>query len=289
MNRPYAHTRFHAQPPWEDWPYLALAGVETRQTPAYHLRGWERPGPPHCFFQFTLSGTGWFRDKTGDHDLPSGTGFLCDALDPGVEYGYPRGGREPWQFLFATMTGTMVYPQVRSLLARNGAIWTLPVTTPIIQRLVGLAGAGGRREAEQPAWAGYQLVAELLSALMAATGQAAGAPAGSALVRRVRSCLEATDASQPMRVNELAARIGVSREHLTRVFRQQLGMSPAQYLARQRILLACEWLRDTPLSIKEVAYRLGFSRPHHFGVMFRRVVGTTPRQFREAGAATPML
>jgi AraC-like DNA-binding protein len=288
MKRPYAHTRFHAQTSWEEWPYLAMAGVETRQDPAYRLLGRQRPDRPHCVFQFTLAGTGWFRDAAGDHELPVGTGFLCDALDPAVEYGYPRKGSEPWRYVFATMTGTLVYAQVRSLIERHGALWTLPVETPVIQRLIGLGGAGGRREMEQPAFVGYQLVAELLSALLAVMGQATGASAGSDLLRRVRACVK-NGAHGPLQVGELALMVGVTREHLTRVFRHQLGMTPAQYLARQRMLQACDWLRDTPLSVKEVAFRLGFSAPHHLVRMFRRVLGTTPRQFRETGAATPVL
>ena len=128
----------------------------------------------------------------------------------------------------------------------------------------------------------------LLSALLAVMGQATGASAGSDLLRRVRACVK-NGAHGPLQVGELALMVGVTREHLTRVFRHQLGLPPAQYLARQRMLVACDWLRDTPLTVKEVAFRLGFSAPHHFVRMFRRVLGTTPRQFRETGSATPVL
>ena len=284
----YAHTRFHSQLFWEEWPYLSLVGVETRHSPAYRYIGRLRPDRPHCIFQFTLSGTGWFHDGHGDHELPPGTGFLCDALDTEVEYGYPGNAREPWRFVFATMTGTMLYEQVRSLLERQGAVWRLPVETPVIQRLVILAGPSGLREVEQPMSVGYQLVAELCAVLMAATEKTSAASAGSALLRRVRACA-AKGAHGPLQVGELAAMAGVSREHLTRVFRQQLGLTPAQYLARQRMLTACYWLRDSSLTVKEIAFRLGFSAPHHFVRMFRRVLGTTPRQFRDTGAATPLL
>ena len=78
---------------------------------------------------------------------------------------------------------------------------------------------------------------------------------------------------------ELAALCGLSVRHLTRAFRNTRGCSLGDYIAGQRMEQARR-LIASGMSIKSVAYTLGFSAPSNFTAAFARVVGETPRQYR---------
>jgi AraC-like DNA-binding protein len=82
-------------------------------------------------------------------------------------------------------------------------------------------------------------------------------------------------------IKEIAARHGCSREHLTRLFVQRHGVSPARYLARVRTARAVELLRDTRLPVPRVAKQCGFSSKHSLIRWLRREFGELPSQIRK--------
>jgi len=82
------------------------------------------------------------------------------------------------------------------------------------------------------------------------------------------------------RVDELAARVGLSVSHLHRVFRDYTGMSPIEYGERVRMQEACERLEHSQQSILRIATDLGYSTSQHFSTVFRRTTGQTPTQWR---------
>jgi AraC-like DNA-binding protein/DNA-binding response OmpR family regulator len=79
---------------------------------------------------------------------------------------------------------------------------------------------------------------------------------------------------------EIADAINVSEDYFSRIFRQEMDMSPWEYLNRYRILRAKELLRNTDGDVKSVALRVGFANPAYFSRMFRKVTGTSPSAYR---------
>jgi AraC family transcriptional regulator len=67
---------------------------------------------------------------------------------------------------------------------------------------------------------------------------------------------------------------------LTRGFRISRGCSIGEYLAQNRLAHAKRMLAMN-ISVKEVAFSLGFATPANFSTTFRKATGETPRQFRE--------
>jgi AraC-like DNA-binding protein len=83
-------------------------------------------------------------------------------------------------------------------------------------------------------------------------------------------------------VDDLAAFAGCSRATLLRLFRHELHISPAAWVAKTRIAGAQELLRSTHLPIQAVARRVGIADPYYFSRVFRRQVGLAPRKYRAA-------
>lgn len=80
---------------------------------------------------------------------------------------------------------------------------------------------------------------------------------------------------------------GRSPEHVARVVRATLGMTPSEYVNRLRVAQAAFQLRMTSRSVTEIALDVGYENLSHFFHVFRRLHGMTPRRYRErlAGAA----
>jgi AraC family transcriptional regulator len=83
-------------------------------------------------------------------------------------------------------------------------------------------------------------------------------------------------------LEQLAEIAGYSPFHFARLFKSTVGVSPHQYLSRQRIQVSQFMLAHSDLSITTVASALGFDSSSHFAATFRQVVGVTPSAFRSA-------
>ncbi len=86
-------------------------------------------------------------------------------------------------------------------------------------------------------------------------------------------------------LDELAAAAGLSRFHFSRVFRKQIGMSPAAYVERSRLERAKVMIRLGQLALADIAYALGFADQSHFARRFRRHEGCSPSAFARDHAA----
>ena len=86
-------------------------------------------------------------------------------------------------------------------------------------------------------------------------------------------------ASGPVRIAEVASALGLSRQTLYRRLKTE-GITFEALLDDLRRRLALQLLRDQGLSVKETAYRLGFSDPAAFSRAFKRWTGQSPTEMR---------
>ncbi|MDE1176670.1 MAG: AraC family transcriptional regulator [Edaphobacter sp.] len=83
---------------------------------------------------------------------------------------------------------------------------------------------------------------------------------------------------------QLAQRCGMSRSIFAAKFKTTVGVSPMEYLTRWRMLLAGDRLRQSDDAVASIAQSLGYASESAFSKAFRRVMGSSPRQFRGAEA-----
>ena len=87
--------------------------------------------------------------------------------------------------------------------------------------------------------------------------------------------------TRPITVGEVCQQAGISRQHMIRLFKAELGMTPIQFINHTKIMHAKDLLwRDNTLTVKELSYELGFSDEHYFSRTFTHVVGESPSAFR---------
>ena len=78
----------------------------------------------------------------------------------------------------------------------------------------------------------------------------------------------------------LASHLFVSEHYLSKLFRQEMDTSFTDYLSRTRIERSIELLRDTDMSLLEIAGLVGFEDQSYFTKVFKRITNETPRQYK---------
>jgi transcriptional regulator GlxA family with amidase domain len=102
------------------------------------------------------------------------------------------------------------------------------------------------------------------------------------LLRRLLRAKDRMDAAsdEDWPVRRLARVSGVSKAHFARSFKEAFGVPPHRYLLTRRIERATALLRDTDLSITEIAFQTGWGSLGTFGRTFRDVTGESPSMIR---------
>ena len=105
---------------------------------------------------------------------------------------------------------------------------------------------------------------------------------GGLAKHKLRSTIEFINEhlSEDLSLNALAALCDLSLYHFVRVFKQSTGFTPHNYVMRERIERAKQLLRETNLTVTELAFQLGFADQPHFTKIFRQHTGATPTDFQ---------
>ena len=85
---------------------------------------------------------------------------------------------------------------------------------------------------------------------------------------------------EKLTLKTIASEIGLSPSQYSLVFRRKTGRSPMDYLLHLRIQKACQFLDATDFRIKEIALKVGYDDPYYFSRIFKKVMGTSPVNYR---------
>ena len=98
-------------------------------------------------------------------------------------------------------------------------------------------------------------------------------------MRRVADYID-DNLREGLTLGAMSALLSMSPYHFAHAFRTTLGLAPHRYVLLRRVERAKHLLRETDLSITEIAHEVGYANPGNFSVVFHRLTGQTPRNFR---------
>jgi AraC-like DNA-binding protein len=100
---------------------------------------------------------------------------------------------------------------------------------------------------------------------------------------RLKRAVEFIDAhlADSIGLEDVAQAAGLTRMHFAAQFRAATGLRPHEYLLRRRIECAQQVLADEEYSLLDAAQLAGFRSQAHFTTVFKRVVGATPKRWRD--------
>lgn len=103
-----------------------------------------------------------------------------------------------------------------------------------------------------------------------------------ALAARTKCFINENLHDPSLTLDSVAEGVGMSKFHLLRTFKREMGITPHAYYRLIRIERAKERLKNTRQSVTEIAYQIGFEDLSTFNKSFKLVTGLTPSKFREA-------
>ena len=182
---------------------------------------------------------------------------------------------------------------VATALASNAPARVVVIHAPDASKVSGLTALPGRFPGAAVVWVsdapidpGLAALPNRLELILDHVDRLLGdvVPARAHLSRPLLRAIElmATHYQFPLTVEEIAGQVGVSEDHLIRIFRQAFGLPAATYYVRLRIAVACRLLSDTDEKMELVAHRVGYSGAANFSRAFKEVMGVRPSEYRRS-------
>lgn len=82
-------------------------------------------------------------------------------------------------------------------------------------------------------------------------------------------------------IKTVSDKLFISESYLSRLFRIEVSQTFGDYLTYYRIKKACQLLREPEGKIYEIAGAIGYKDQRYFSIIFKKLVGVTPKEFRE--------
>ncbi|ANY68127.1 hypothetical protein BBD42_17815 [Paenibacillus sp. BIHB 4019] len=269
---------------------LYATGYEKMDSLLYEWDGMKRTDGPLYLFQYTVSGCGQLELGDQRFSVPAGTAFMVEipgkhryfARDNGNgDNGNDDENGTPWEFYFVLFRQQHLGELWSAMLDSLGPLPTFPMDSPVIrmlQLIYAEARHGRIEDVHQASSLVYQFMMELSRSRSAERRQRSSWPDK---VQRAAAYME-QHYTRPESLDDIAAAAGSSKYHLTRTFAEATGMTLLAYMTRLRMEKATQLLRQSPLSVHEVALAVGYTSGSYFSKVFRSWTGFPPSEFREA-------
>lgn len=82
-------------------------------------------------------------------------------------------------------------------------------------------------------------------------------------------------------LQDIADYSGLSPSHLSAIFKKKTGHSPLNYFNIMKVKMACELLDNTSMKLNQICYKVGINDPYYFSRMFSKIMGISPKCYRE--------
>ncbi|MEV7597094.1 helix-turn-helix transcriptional regulator [Kitasatospora sp. NPDC089797] len=213
---------------------------------------------------------GYHADLTVDgtpHGIRPG---LISLVPPGTEVRYRYRGRS--EHLYVHLHLGTAGPPHRIPVVQPAGTALEPLTARFRQALAAWPHTPARAAAE--IWSALWRIAVLTP-----PGEH-GTPTVHPAVTAATTLIE-TRLAEPLTVPGIARAVGVSHNHLTRLFRAATGETVVGYVRARRMARARHFLRATTLSIPAIAASVGIPDLHAFNKACRRELGASPRAVRD--------
>ena len=120
----------------------------------------------------------------------------------------------------------------------------------------------------------------LLGYVLDSSDHSSGNPDRNSTFFHGKRLLDQYFANPEIEIRDIASKLLITPNHLNKLFRRHLGISPRIYLLNRRLLHAESLLKNSRRTIQEIAFESGFSDPNYFSRCFKGKNGITPKQFR---------
>lgn len=265
----------------KEMPYPCMI-VEEVEEQGYRIPQFSRkPIPLEVGGQITitLEGRGVLQVGEKKFDCLPGSAFLYRDSDPTVSYYFPCNGREKWRFVWINFIGETSSRIIAEINRAYGYYFNIGTGSALEKNLLSYREYAGTTLFQSPLEAA-QMVFALLDLLCQS---AEGNFKFSKNIRRIidvqSEIQNAFDES--LTTSTLAGKLGITREHLSKTFREETGRTLQDYREEQRSNEALTLLLKSNLSCKEIAVLCHYGSYSSFFRAFKKRYHVSPEIFRK--------
>lgn len=232
----------------------------------------------HFLIHHVISGSGIFTTEGVTYHPQAGDTFI---VYPATVVSYQADRDDPWEYCWVGFHGAEAQVLIgQTVFRREQPVVCFPDPSAVEKAITAIYHASGSSAAAE-----LKAIGSLYLFLALLTEYSDCPAARDLSLEYVETAIRfiAHNYSGSLDVSDVASHVGISRSHLYRVFMQNIGTSPNEYLTRFRISQACELLEHSSLPVSAVAASVGYEDPLYFSRVFKKVTGTSPSGYGKTG------
>ena len=258
----------YVPPPIKKLPfYITLAGI-TYENTSYYI---ERTNSPEIVIEYVMSGKGHIEREGKKITVSAGDMYVLPLGDTHTYYADPI---NPWRKIWFNANGPL-FDELCNVYNISGKLVFRSLDGyDIMKRMLEICDSKNMSANEINTKAALVLM-ELVMLMSDHETEAISEDA-----EKLRTFLD-LHMTEKLNLEMLADVIFKSQSQALRIFKKAFNMTPYDYLIKTKITLAKTLLRGSSLTIKDIAYRVGFKDEHYFSTIFRQKTGKSPSGYRK--------
>ena len=208
------------------------------------------------------------------HHVTEGHFVLIDCAKPHAYY-----SDLGWECIWCHFDGVLALSWYESIVSHLGYVFSLTDPYPSVNKLHAIFDLfHSCKIVSEPLLSKY--LTDILTAFLMYTPKEVSSTNYATIAEEVITYIN-EHFREPVSVKELADFAGLSQYHFIRIFKQETGFTPHEYIINIRMTTAKYLLKNSNLTIKDICFDCGFSGESVFCSAFKRHQGMTPAQYRE--------
>ena len=235
--------------------------------PGYSIGNFVRS---NYLIHYVHSGTGTYSARGKEYTLKAHDVFLIYPDE--ITY-YVASEDDPWVYSWVEFNGTAIskYFSATRFSPDDPVIFNAPQAEASILKLSETASSNP-----------YEITGLLYSFLGAfVTDSPKSGSMADEYVKAALSYIHTFYYVPNINVDQISSYVGIDRSYLYRLFKEKLGVSPKKYIMEYKLKTAAKLLRETSLSVGQVALSTGFDDQLYFSTAFRNYYGVAPTKYRK--------
>lgn len=253
-------------------------GAELRQNNSYYFDNRTRDYKGYLF-QYTLEGSGIYEYQGIKYQMTKGKAFFISFPEDSLYYFQQTedSSMSSWRFFYIHCIGPAVDPFFSRIRHITGPVIDLGLDNLLINTFYNFYGLLlSQKQIDRymsSEWL-YRFLITLLRNIEFPSSRKTS-PHVSVATEWMKK-----NYTEPINLEEMCPKIGVSYPHLSRLFYQEQGITPIQFITQLRLELSIQLLLDTNQSIRIIAEQCGFLSANYFTKVFKKAMHITPSEYR---------
>ena len=248
---------------------IQMAGVSYCDG-SYHIR---RPNSSITCVEYVVEGRGYVRQDGREFVAEKGDVYLLNAKR---NHDYYSDAAEPWTKLWINVYGDFATQILDYYKVSNINLFKACPAEDIFTELLTVARSG------KPVDDIFDECALIFVRLVQLLARSGGSGSGRSVAAELRSLIN-NDINFTRSIGDYARELYCTKQYAITAFKAVYGVTPYRYITDRRMIAAENLLKNTSLSVSDIAETLSFCDAHYFSTFFKQRMGVSPLRYRQTG------